>query len=158
VTCNILQYAATCCSMRQHNAPRCDTRKWVQHEEYSLSDASQHTATHCNTRVTYFNTLQQSQHGIDLCNSLQHAATYCIALQYIATHCNTLQHITTHCNTLQQAQHEDNASLMHCNTLQHTATRCNTLQHAATRCNTLQQVQHEEYPFSYRPLGLPSRS
>jgi len=53
-------------------------------------DASNDSATHCNTM----------KHTATHCNTLQHTATHSNTLRHTATYCNTLQHTATHWNTL----------------------------------------------------------
>ena len=75
------------------------------------SNAVQHTATYCNSRVVRIltkllrrcNTLQRTathynSHVVRICTELLRC---CTTLQRSATHCHTLQHTATHGNTLQ---------------------------------------------------------
>ena len=89
----------------------------------------QHTATHCNKRLS----LLVRSAGPTLVGNkcaLYHSATHCNTLQHTAAHCSRLQQTAAHCNTLQH-------TAAHCSTLQHTTAHCSTLQHTATYCNTL---------------------
>jgi len=61
---------------------------YVENIDTDRCNALQHTATHCNTTATHYNSLRDTER----CNALQHTATHCNTLQHTATHCNILQH------------------------------------------------------------------